>query len=67
MEDVVRQLNQYDREDYARYKLRELAREMAQVIKPIWQEGDGFGGSVRVTLGREFAKYGLPISREWEW
>lgn len=52
-------------EDAAKCALECIAAKMAIAVQPLWHLGDGYGGQVRMMLGRELAKHGLPVSRDW--
>jgi hypothetical protein len=52
------------RESLAEHDLKVIADELARIVGPIWQWGDGEGGHVLKTLGEAFSKAGLN-GRHW--
>jgi len=46
-------------EDKTWKRIRKLAKKMAEVAGPVWQQGDGEGGAVLMVLKEEFHNAGL--------
>jgi len=51
-------------ESLADHDLKVIAEELARIVGPIWQWGDGEGGHILNTLGEAFSKAGLK-GRHW--